>query len=72
MYPCVRVQSDVMVTADIYTHKIYEINVNKRSVKVISRMPSTIDEISEEDVNDGIQEDEFNSDFEGADSYLYD
>ena len=76
VYPCVRVQSDVMVTADIYTQNIYEINVSARpSVKVISRLPSTIDEVSDSEglVEGGENTNEhIGSEFEDEDSQLYD
>ena len=76
VYPCVRVQSGIMVTADIYTQNIYEINVSSQpSVKVISRLPSTIDEVSD---GEGLDEGGENtnelmgSEFEDEDSQLYD
>ena len=76
VYPCVRVQPDVMVTADIYTQKIYEINVSSQpSVKVISRLPSTIDEVSDDEglVECGENSNEhMGSEFGDEDSQFYD
>ena len=39
VYPCVRTQPDIVVTADIYSHEILEYDTIADTVRVVAQMP---------------------------------